>query len=99
MRAREDSRWRMLLPPVPDRVLLGGWIYLRWAADLTMQPLSAGQLIRRLARGRAGQGLASDPATFLALGTLPSWNLERPKDWDMLDTTLDKIISTVGGSA
>jgi len=93
VRARNDSRWRVLLPPIPPRVVLGGWIYLRWGGAVSMQSLPPQELMRRLAAGRAGRDLASDPSAFLLLATLPSWDLERPKDWGQLDATLDRILS------
>ena len=95
VRARDDSRWRMLLPPIPGRVELGGWIYLRWGRETSMRPLRAPELVRRLAIGRAGPGLASDPTAFLSLATLPAWDLERARDWNRLEETLDRVISTV----
>jgi hypothetical protein len=95
VRARNDSRWRVSLPPIPRRVAMGGWIYLHWGSELSMRPLPARELMHRLAAGRAGVGLASDPTVFLSLATLPAWDLERPRDWSQLGATLDRVISTV----
>jgi hypothetical protein len=95
VRARDDSRWRMLLPAISRRVTLGGWIYLRWGSRMSMQRVPPRELLRRLAAGRAGPGLASDPSVLLSLAALGSWDLERRQDWSQLDAVLDQLVATV----
>ena len=93
--ARHGTRWRLGLPAIPDRVELAGWIFLRWGPEVAMEPLAAGDLMRRLAVERAGPGMPSDAAAFLALATRPAWDLHRPQDFDQLDTTVDRLLTTL----
>ncbi|AVT39503.1 nucleotidyltransferase family protein [Plantactinospora sp. BB1] len=96
--ARRDSRSRVLLPPVPARVPLGGWLFLSWGEALGMTPLGAPELLARLACRRSWRNLPSDPATMLALATLPAWDLVRPPDWRLLDATCRLLTLTLTGS-
>ena len=93
--ARGASRWRISLPPLCRAAPLGGWIYLRWSAEVAMPAVPAPVSLARLARWRAWPALPSDPATLLALAALPAWHLERPADWACLDETLDLMLQTI----
>ena len=95
MPARGASRWRISLPPLRRVVPLGGWIYLRWSAEVAMSVVPASVSLARLARWRAWPALPSDPAALLALAALPAWHLERPADWACLDGTLDLMFQTI----
>ncbi|WP_229401324.1 hypothetical protein [Micromonospora okii] len=83
--ARDGTRTRVPLPPVPDRVPLGGWFFLRWGDALRLDPVPAADLLARLAAGRSWRELPTDPAALLTLAALPAWDLTRPRDWAGLD--------------
>ncbi len=97
-RARAGTRWRLALPPVRDSVPLGGWVHLGWGPEVVMRPMAAALSLARLASGRTGRGLESDPNVLLALATFPSWVLQRPRDWGALERTLDLVCSTVSAT-
>jgi hypothetical protein len=96
--ARGGSRWRLALPPLPEEVPLGGWIYLNWRAELSMLPVPASALLARLAARRTWPGLRSDPQTLLALAARPGWDLGRPADWSRLDEVVDLLLTTLAAS-
>jgi len=93
---REKTRLRVTLPAIPVRMPLGGWIFLHWGDQLELTSVRAPELLARLAARRSWPQLPSDPATTLAIATLPAWDLTRPRDWGALDQTcrmLDLVAS------
>jgi hypothetical protein len=94
-RARGASRWRLSLPPVAGPVCLGGWIYLRWRAEVAMPAVPASALLPRLAARRIWPDMPSDPKTLLALAALPGWDFERPADWERLDEAVDLMLEVL----
>jgi hypothetical protein len=97
-RSRGASRWRLSLPPMPAAVPLGGWIYLRWTAQVAMPALPASGLLARLAAGRTWPDLPTDPQALLALAARPGWDLGRPANWTRMDETVDLILQTLAAS-
>ncbi len=80
--ARE--RWRLLLPAVPERLPLRGFVYLAWADGLTLGEVSPGE---RLARLFVHAGLRLPPVhpeALLDLVALPAFELGRPHGWGSL---------------
>jgi hypothetical protein len=96
--ARGASRWRLSLPPLPEAVPLGGWVYLSWHSELSMLPVPASALLARLAARRTWPGLHSHPETLLALAARPGWNLGRPADWTRMDEVVDLLLATLAAS-
>ena len=92
---RGASRWRLALPPAPGAVPLGGWIYLRWRAEVNMHAVPASSSLTQLAARRTWPGLPSDPQILLALATRPGWDLGRPADWTRMDQTVDLMLQTL----
>ena len=99
IRVRRRSRLRVALPPVADRVQLGGWFFLRWGTEPSVVPVAPGDLLARLAASRSWPELPSDPSTLLALAALPAWELNRPRDWSALDATRRLLEATVATPA
>jgi hypothetical protein len=93
--ARGTTRWRLSLPPAPRAVPLGGWIYLRWDAEVTMRAVPASVVLARLAAGRTWPTLPSDPRTLLALAARPGWDLGRPADWGRMDEAVRVMLQTL----
>ncbi|MFG1841381.1 hypothetical protein ACGFH8_23520 [Micromonospora sp. NPDC049175] len=95
---RAGDLLRVGLPPIASRVPLGGWLFLRWGAAVTLTRLPGGALLARLARQRSFGQLRSDPAALLALAALPAWELIRPRDWAALADThrlvADAVVAT-----
>jgi hypothetical protein len=92
---RGASRWRLALPPLPGAVPLGGWIYLRWHAEVNMHAVPASNSLARLAARRTWPALPSDPQILLALAARPGWDLGRPADWARMDQTLNLMLQTL----
>jgi hypothetical protein len=93
---RARTRLRLALPPIPGRLPLGGWLFLRWGDGLMLTPVGAPELLARLAARRSWPQLPSDPATMLAIAAVPAWDLTRPRDWRALDDTcqlLDRVLT------
>ncbi|MEV7988122.1 hypothetical protein [Micromonospora sp. NPDC085948] len=84
---RAGTLLRVGLPPIAPRVPLGGWLFLRWGATVTLTRLPGATLLARLAGRRSFGQLPSDPAALLALAALPAWELTRPRDWAALADT------------
>ena len=93
--ARDASRWRIALPPLPAAVPLGGWIYLGWSAEVTIRAVPVSVLLTRLAAGRIFPALPSDPVTLLALAARPAWDLGRPADWARMDEAVDLMLQAL----
>ena len=93
---RGGTRQRLLLPVAGPPALLRGWIYLRWADDVALRPISPRDRVARVALQRRGhRGGARDSGSLLELGTLPAWELCRPRDWGRIDETLDAVLGTL----
>lgn len=90
--ARGGTRRRLLLPPAPRSLPLGGWVFLHWSDDpsddVQLRPVPPTTLLARLARNRARTGRASDPAMLLALALRPAFDLVRPRRWDAVPEVL-----------
>lgn len=98
--ARDGSRRRLLLPPAPRSLPLGGWIFLHWSddptADVELRPVPPAALLSRLARGRAHADWDTDPSLLLALATRPAHDLVRPRRWDAVPDVLDALRDNLG---
>jgi len=93
---RGGTRQRLLLPAPGPPVPLRGWIYLRWADDVALRLISPRDRVARVAAQRRGhRGGARDSGSLLELGTLPAWELCRPRDWGRIDETLDTVLRTL----
>jgi hypothetical protein len=97
-RARDDTRWRLLLPHGPASCPVGGWLFLRWGDELSLTPVPASKLLGRLARHRLRTHLQSDPSILLALANRPAWVVTRPRSWAGVDGTVAAIVSTVAAA-
>jgi hypothetical protein len=86
--ARE--RWRMTVGPISSRIRVGGWIFPTWAEELSVTRLSARELLPRLAAHRAVRP-PSDGRLLLRLAGLPGWELRRPRSWEALAETADRL--------
>jgi hypothetical protein len=92
--SRLGTRLRVPLPPVADRVPIGGWIQLGWGPP-TMTRVRPDVLLRRLAARRSWGAQPSDPRRLLDLAGLPAWDLTRQPDWTVLSATVDLLVGTL----
>jgi hypothetical protein len=92
-RSRDGSRLRLRLPRAPASVPMGGWVFLEWGDEVSLERLDASDVLRKVAGGRAWSDLETDPASLLNLGTLPGWRLTRPRSWPALAGTVDQLLA------
>jgi len=93
--AREGTRDRALLHPVPWSVGLRAIVVLKWGDTLSIESVSAGRRLFEL------QGhLACDPAPIsrqrvLALAAMPTFILRRPKEFAQLTRTVTSLMNLI----
>lgn len=92
--ARE--RWRVQLGPVPATRPLAGWVFLTWGERLELRRLSGSECLQRLAAERALRLAPVRPDAFLELAGLPGWELRRPRGWESLPETADRLRDLAG---
>ena len=73
---------------------LGGWIILGWSAELTLRRVPLAERLRMLYANRAVRRDPVDPRSYVRHGSLPFYELTRPKDWGVLPDTLDLLQTT-----
>ncbi len=91
--ARE--RWRMVLPALPERLPLAGFVYLAWSDELALGEVSPGE---RLARLFVHAGLRLPPVhpeALLDLVALPAFELGRPHGWDSLSRAGELLLGSL----
>ena len=93
--ARLGTRFRLSLPSAPERLPLGGWVFLHWGTSVSMRPCPPAVVLARLAAWRGRRGLATDPGVMLDLAALPAWDLVRPADWTLFDRTTETVRRTL----
>lgn len=92
------ERWRLQLPPVEAELELGGWIFLDWSHELSVDPMAASERVRRLTAARGALLPPTHPAALLELGSLPAFTLRRPRDLTLLGSALDELERTIRGA-
>ncbi len=92
--ARLGTRRRVVLPPTLSAWPLGGWFFLGWADQLSIEPLSISAVLNMLSAGRCAPGMPSDPGQLLTLAGFPGWVLRRPKSWSRLPDTVETLVTT-----
>jgi hypothetical protein len=85
-------RWRVTLPQIESRMPFRGWMFLSWGDRLEPRRMGAGDCMRRLLEGLTLRRDASDPGALLELATLPAWELQRPRDWDLLEDGVECLL-------
>lgn len=91
---RDGSRTRIALPPVAPAAKLAGWVFLEWGEELSLRPLMPAERIVRVAAQRSWNELA-DPDAVLQAAALPALLLTRPRRFDVLDRTVEKVVQAL----
>ena len=86
------ERWRLRLGLLDRPLALGGWVFTEWSDELDMKRLPASETLTRLFRNRSIRLPPRDPTAFLQLGSLPAWELRRPRSWASLPATLELVL-------
>lgn len=89
------ERWRLLLEPVEPSLPLGGWVFLSWGDEVSLERLSASERFARLFAHRGVRLPPRDPDGVLELATLPGWELTRPRNWDSLAHGAELLLDAV----
>jgi hypothetical protein len=92
--ARE--RWRLRVPEVGRPTRIGGWVFLAWSDSVEVEPVRAAERFMRLHDNRGTTVPLRDAEDFLALASLPAWELRRPMSWDALPDAVDCLLDAVG---
>jgi hypothetical protein len=85
-------RWRVTLPQLAGRIPFRGWIFLSWGDRLHARRIRGADRMRRLVENLTLRVDASNPAGLLELATLPAWELQRPRDWDRLEESVECLL-------
>jgi hypothetical protein len=98
--ARDNTRYRVELPPCPPDATLTGIVVLRWSDAFEMRPVAPPMrlptLLQHLAVVDTGRPTAH---RLLDLAALPMWLFERPKDARLLDRSVDEVARILDKSA
>lgn len=94
---RGGTRRRLALPPVRAEVPLAGIVYLEWGGDSArLTRLRGSDTLGRLSENRRQDGFPRHPETLLNLAALPSYELRRPRRWDIQDDVVDRLRGVSG---
>ena len=91
------GRTRLLLEAVPFKAPLGGWILLGWAEEFGVERVPARERISLLSAYKPIQREPDDPAAFLDLASRPMWLFLRPRRWELLAETSDRLLTLLSG--
>jgi hypothetical protein len=93
--ARE--RWRLDLEPLVETPPLRGWIHLEWGEQLSLEPLTGAEKLRRLTRERGLRVPIRDPDALLELAGLPAWTFRRPRSWESFPGAVENLLDAIAG--
>lgn len=94
--SRSGERVRLRLASLPGPLRLAGWVALEWGNRLEVRPLRPSQRLHRLARSHSRAGEPRDEA-LLELARLPGWALARPRGFERLPETVDRLLELASG--
>lgn len=93
--AREGSRDRAVLTPVPWSVALSAIVVLRWGPELSLHPIPPRERLLALQGHVACHPRADSRRDLLALVGVPLYCLTRPKTFSLLHQALAEVIQIV----
>jgi hypothetical protein len=94
---RRGSRWRRSLPPAPATSALRGVLHLRFADTLALDPVPAADRLDTLARHRVIAQIPADPQRTLSLAALPTLELRRPRQLELLPHAIELLMARLPG--
>jgi hypothetical protein len=89
------ERFRLELGPAPSRVPLRGFVSLGWGGAVAVEPVRGAERLLALLPHRALLLETSAPADLLELGALPFLRLDRPRGWQSLEETADRLLDAL----
>jgi hypothetical protein len=93
VRVRDGQRFRYPTGPAAAEVPLRGLLFLSWADEVSLRPLSPTERLVGLSRQRC-TATESSPS-LLELVPVPAWRLSRPAGWSSLEPAVDRILELV----
>lgn len=90
---RGGERTRLRLPAAPPVLPFAGWVLLEEGDVVEVTAVEPAERFEHLARQHM-MGV-NRPAAVLDLLTLPMWRLRRPRRWDALDATADRLLEAL----
>jgi hypothetical protein len=90
--AREASRRRVVLEPVPDVLTLGGIVHLAWGDGVAAARVPVAERIARLRMQNAFGAAPAGERALLELAALPTVELRRPRVIDSLEAGADALL-------
>jgi hypothetical protein len=88
--ARE--RWRMRVGPATPGRRLAGWVFLAWGDRVDVRRLPPSERIPRIAAERGLRLPPVRPDALLELASLPTYELSRPRSWDSLAPSGERLL-------
>jgi hypothetical protein len=92
--ARE--RWRLRVGPAAPGRTLAGWVFLAWGDEVGVRRLPASERIPRIAAERGLRLPPVRPEGLLELAALPAWELSRPRRWESLPASAERLLELPG---
>ena len=89
--ARSGTRHRIALPAVPSSAALAAIVILAWGPALSATPMSGAQAAQQLLPHVAAAHDGSSFHRVLDLARVPHLQLVRPRDFGLLDATMDLL--------
>lgn len=93
----QRERWRVELAPVPVRLPLAGWIFLRWGDEPGTNLVGINERLVWLAASRTVRLDSADPAPLLPLAALPAVQVTVLQEWQELPPLFDSLLDTISG--
>lgn len=89
------ERFRLELGPTPARVPLRGFVSLEWGGEMAIESVRGAERLLALIPHRALLLKTSAPTELLELSSLPFLRLRRPRGWDSLGETVERLLDAV----
>jgi hypothetical protein len=90
------ERWRLRLGPVPASVPLRGWVELGWHDEIAVEPVRGAERLTTLIPHRSVRLEPPSPGALMELASLPVLRLRRPRRWDSLPLTAERLLAAIG---
>jgi hypothetical protein len=91
------ERLRIDVPACPVSAPLGGWIFLEWGPQISLERLAPLERISRLAQHRAIAVPWEDPGLLLDLATRPAFAWHRPNGWCNVEPAIARLLAQIAG--
>ena len=89
------ERFRLELGPAPSAVPLRGFVTLDWGDELAIEPVRGSERLLALVPHRALLLETNAPADLLDFSSLPFLQFRRPRRWDSLKETTQRLVDAL----